>query len=595
MDIRNWKPAEANDVWDYFSRLRAQLTLRENHLLMYASYLLYLRNAYDEGHALTLSQLLGKKFTDHKSNLEFAIRDHVDEALWSEISASVDVVSDRVLETVILDTTGEYLDATGRITSRHAGIYTPGTLSELAIRLLNIQAGEKVCDICGGIGNFTLQAFLQQPEASYWSKEINIEAQAIMEIRMDVLAKLGYAKQIHAEMGNAFDSFRQNSSEVLHFDKVFGNYPWMMDMDRRDIESSGFLQELEAKAPGVCKRNASDWVFTFLMLDRMKETGKAIGIMLNGSTWNQVSSCKTARKYFLEHGLIEAVIALPEKVFRDTAIATTLVVFSHENKNVRMIDATRLCTEKMRQNIFTHDNIDAILAAYKEDGEHSCRVSVNDILEKNDTVIHPSRYLGNAAPVKNGKPLGEVLKDVYRGAPLTAKELDGILTDVPSKYQYVMLKQINDGVIDADLPYVSALDKKYEKFVAPDHSLILSKIGTPFKCAVVEASPNRKLVINGNMFILRVDEKKANPYYLKAFFESDYGTALLSGICVGSVIRTFNKKALENLVIPLPSLAKQNEIANEYLSIQDEMQIYKMKLAKASRKKSQLFDEMQEG
>ena len=97
------------------------------------------------------------------------------------------------------------------------------------------------------------------------------------------------------------------------------------------------------------------------------------------------------------------------------------------------------------------------------------------------------------------------------------------------------------------------------------------------------------------MFILRVDEKKANPYYLKAFFESDYGTALLSGICVGSVIRTFNKKALENLVIPLPSLAKQNEIANEYLSIQDEMQIYKMKLAKASRKKSQLFDEMQEG
>lgn len=593
MDIRNWKPACANDIWKFMNTLRRSIPLQQRNHFIYINYLLYLRNKYDKENILSLSQLLEKKFSNQQTNLEYILKDHISEQLWNTIKEKVEFVSNNILETIILDTTGEYLN-TAKTPFEHTGNYTPDTLAALAVSLLDIKEHEAVYDICGGIGNFTVKAFLQQPKASYYSKEISTEAISIMEIRRDILMQNYNSGKINAEIGNVFDVFETNNTDnTKHFDKVFGNYPWMIDIDCNYSDGNQFLQKIERDVTGICNKGISDWIFNFFMLHMMKDSGKAIGIMTNGSTWNQVSGCRNARKYFLENGLIEAVIALPSRIFKETSITTTLIVFSHGNKKVRMIDATHLCVEKMRQNVFTDENIAAILKAYKEDSDYSILVSVKDILEKNDTVIHPKRYLVKKVPVKNGKPLRDVLKEVYRGAAISAKELDRLLTDKPSEYQYIMLKQINDGIIDENLPYLSELDKKYEKFIAPNHSVIISKIGTPFKCAVIDVNPERKILVNGNMFILKVDEAKVNPYYLKALFESTYGTALLSNICIGSIIPALNKKALEELEIPLPSLEKQNKIANNYLAIQDEIKIYRMKLTNALEKKIHIFDEMQ--
>ena len=572
--------------------LRKNIPLQQKNHFIYIYYLLYLRNKYDKENILSLSQLLEKRFSNQQTNLEYILKDYVSEQLWNTIKEKVEFVSNDILETIILDTTGEYLN-TVKTPFEHTENYTPDTLATLVVSLLDIKENEAVCDICGGIGNFTVKAFFQQPKASYYSKEISTEAISIMEIRRDILMQNYNSGRINVEIGNVFDIFETNNTDnTKHFDKVFGNYPWMIDIDCNDRNGNQFLQKIERDVTGICNKGISDWVFNFFMLHMMKYSGKAIGIMTNGSTWNQVSGCRNARKYFLENELIEAVIALPSRIFKETSITTTLIVFSHGNKKVRMIDATHLCFEKMRQNVFTDENIAAILKAYKEDCDYSISVSVKDILEKNDTVIHPKRYLAKKVPVKNGKLLRDVLKDVYRGAAISAKELDKLLTDKPSVYQYIMLKHINDGIIDENLPYLSELDKKYEKFIAPNHSVIISKIGTPFKCAVIDVNPERKILVNGNMFILKVDETKVNPYYLKALFESTYGTALLSNICIGSIIPALNKKALEALEIPLPSLEKQNKIANNYLAIQDEIKIYRMKLANALEKKIHIFDEI---
>ena len=45
------------------------------------------------------------------------------------------------------------------------------------------------------------------------------------------------------------------------------------------------------------------------------------------------------RKYFVERKMVECVISLPGKMFASTNIATTLIILSHNNDSIRMIDA----------------------------------------------------------------------------------------------------------------------------------------------------------------------------------------------------------------------------------------------------------------
>ena len=590
MENKNWKPADEREVRNYFMELRRFAFMRREYLLVYVTYLLYLRNIYDKENALNLSQLLEKRFSDHRSNLEYVLRDRVSVDVWDIVRNNIGFISDNVLETVLLDTTGEYFTSFGK---EHSGyMRTPDTLLDLVNHLLEIKPGEEVFDICCGTGNFTVKSFLEQPEASYYSKDINPDAVSLSEIRKDVLERNYADAHICVEAGNVLEEREKDSNRK--YDKVFGHYPWMIDLVGRVNGGASFFGFIEKGIPGILTRNASDWAFNFLMIHHLKESGKAVGIMTNGSTWNQVSGCRGARKYFLEHGLIEAVIALPNRLFKEIGISAALIVFSHGNDTVKMIDASQLCIEKNRQIVLSAENIETILKAYKEDGDYSISVSVGEILKGRDIVIHPSRYLTKCAPIKDGQRLGSVLKEVHRGASIVAKELDELITDKPSEYQYVMLKNINDGMIDENLPYISGLDQRYERFIAPNRSLLLSKIGTPFKCAVVEA-PDRKILVNGNLFILQVDETKANPYYLKALFESSYGTSLLSQICIGSIFPTFNKRALEDMVIPLPPLSEQDKIAKRYLVLQDEIRICNMKLANAAEEKLHLFDDMQEG
>ena len=82
-----------------------------------------------------------------------------------------------------------------------------------------------------------------------------------------------------------------------------------------------------------------------------------------------------------------------------------------------------------------------------------------------------------------------------------------------------------------------------------------------------------------------------NPYYLKAFFESEQGLQVLKNITVGAVMPTIGMDQLRKVQIPLPPIEEQNKIADRYLAVQDEIALLKLKLEKAYNKLGQVFDE----
>ena len=101
----------------------------------------------------------------------------------------------------------------------------------------------------------------------------------------------------------------------------------------------------------------------------------------------------------------------------------------------------------------------------------------------------------------------------------------------------------------------------------------------------------KRILGNGNPYIIELDEEKADPYYLAAFFGSEQGTAALRSITVGATIPNIGVEQLTKLVIPIPPLEKQKEIADKYKTVKDEITMLQLKLEKAKNRMAHIIEE----
>ena len=455
---------------------------------------------------------------------------------------------------------------------------TPESLGNLADELLEIKANDKFADFCCGAGTVVADVVKNHPTVEAYGFDKLVSSIAIAKIYNDLSeGKITFEAKDIFELGLDEDNGRR-------FDKIFANYPFGMRIKELGLGNQ-YLEQLEKRIPSVSKATSSDWLFNSLMVDMLSENGKAVGIMTNGSTWNQSDSA--IRSYFIETGLIECVIALPARLFAGTAIATSMIVFSRNNKGVRLVDASELFVEGRRVNELSYENISLIINATKNDSDISMYVSAEQ-LRDNDYVLSMNRYIVH--DVADGMAFGDVIKRITRGAQLNAKALDEITTTVPTDMQYLMLANIKNGLIDKELPYLKSIDKKNDKYCLSNHCLILSKNGYPYKIAVAEVKEGQRILGNGNLYIIELDEEKADPYYLAAFFGSEQGTAALRSITVGATIPNIGVEQLTKLVIPIPPLEKQKEIADKYKTVKDEITMLQLKLEKAKNRMAHIIE-----
>ena len=135
------------------------------------------------------------------------------------------------------------------------------------------------------------------------------------------------------------------------------------------------------------------------------------------------------------------------------------------------------------------------------------------------------------------------------------------------------------------------MDDSYSKFYLKNDDIIISKNGVPVKVAVASIEEGQKVLANGNLYVIEPDKEKINPYFLKAFFESRKGIAVLEKICVGTAIKNISMDAIKKLVVPVPPIEEQNRIANEYLAAIDELKVLKSKITKVESRLKNIYDE----
>lgn len=461
---------------------------------------------------------------------------------------------------------------------RRADCITPDSISQLALRILDIKQGETVIDICSGMGSFLKNAYSLQPKAEYYGIEINVWAASISKIRAEVVGEVATIVT-----GNVL-ALDENSQRA---DKGFMDAPLGYAFSKNSIEPD-FRNSIEKRFPELLRGTSSDWLFNYSLLERLSDNGKAVSVVSLGSLWNTLDS--NARITFAKMGYIESIILLPAKLYSTTNVAVALIVFnkSRSSGNIKFVDASQEFEKGRRQNFLSEKNISNILTALENKTEISRYVQHEEIVKENFS-FSPTLYIKQKNTIQNGIPFKDIILNITRGASCTADDLDKMSSNLPTDFQYLLLSSIKNGTIDYNLPYLKEIPPKMEKYCVKTGALILSKNGYPFKVAVAEVPEGRKILASGNLFVIQLDTDKVNPYYVKAYLSSNEGIAALKSIVVGATIPNIGVAQLNTLPIPMLEKEKQDEIVAQYLAKMDEINLLKRKIEKAEDALKEIF------
>jgi type I restriction enzyme M protein len=199
-----------------------------------------------------------------------------------------------------------------------------------------------------------------------FGQEIQGETYAIA--KADLLLKGDGAQADNISFGSTLSS---DNNPAREFDFMLSNPPygksWKIDADKmggkKGIMDGRFIIPFDGDGEFNMIPRSSDGQLLFLLnnVSKMKKytpTGSRIAEVHNGSslfTGDAGQGESNARRYMIEKDLVETIIALPEKMFYNTGIATFIWVLSNKKEKkrrckIQLIDATSIKTP-LRKNL----------------------------------------------------------------------------------------------------------------------------------------------------------------------------------------------------------------------------------------------------
>lgn len=503
-----------------------------------------------------------KKNQDVIYNICNCIRPTMVESNLCNICKFLDEMSEEKLINIISDDFGIY--------SRY-NIGTPNSINELCYKILeHNNSGNDVLDICSFTGNFLTYYAKKQPSYYYSGIEISTRSNLVAQLRLNIL-------NVKNELFNN-NVFDYNTNKK--YDKIFCNYPLGVKLDDHAVN---YLNNINNRINYIyTNKTSSSWAFINIVINSLKDTGKAIVVMNNAGLYSLKNSDVEFRKLLVSGGYIESVISLPEKLFANTSIPVTLLVLSNNNDKIKFINAEKMIQNKKLINSAKLLNIEEILNEYANISDSSyTKIIDNKELVNENFNLHVQNYMGiENLEIKFPRILNELCFDVYRGYQISANDIN--LNSEPQEglleHKIVNIVNIIDGIIENNLTKIYLEDGKLNKYLLKNKDLLVTLKGAITRFSVVELKENERLIPSGNFTVLRLDTSIVNPYYLKMFFESSKGNAIINSIKSGGALPSINISQLKDIKVPVPPIEEQNKIVNRYLAKTDEIQMIKSKL-----------------
>lgn len=551
---------EKKDVYEVMDSLRARVGSQEYiHVFIVNYYLsrMLRTNSFDE---------ILERFEDE--NIKYKLKDvYQEETNYIEQFNSLkDFELDEIIEII-----GGLSEYAGR---RDVGENTTvKSIIDLSLELLNLEKEDILLDVGSGIGTTLLEA---SKISSISGIEINPENYVLSCLLLD-LFNIAIEKMMHK------DVFTYDLSE-FNANKVFMNMPMGLKMSGKKLEEVLKLKFDKSIYKNHIKSIDSSWVFALDVIENT-EYEKFVMLMNGNPLYSDIH--QDVRKILIDEGKVEAVIALPSNLLAYTAIPIYLVVFSHNNESIKFVDATNLYSDIKYRHTIKKKHIEEIISALEENSNISKTVEIKK-LEEEDFTLDPLRYTMPEFPFEESVTLKNVVKSINRGHTISKKDLDEMTSVQPTNYQYLMLQNFQDGIIDEKLPYLKNLDETYERYLLKDNSIIISRL-SPFKIGSVDKLKTRVLA-NGNLFFLEIDEDKINKDFLTAYLQSRIGLREIEKYVKGSTMKTISIRDLEKVNIPKISMEKQIEIGENFILLNSEFKAIKKRAAEIAKERLNIFE-----
>lgn len=376
------------------------------------------------------------------------------------------------------------------------------------------------------------------------------------------------------------------------------------------------VEDAERLARNVFGRDvvfyAVEWYYIAAVVEIMGAQGRAV-VQIPARLLN-LGKCENDRRLFIQSGLIEQVVHLPETLSQGEGVLNdALLVLSHGNhEHIKVIDARDVSP--------TSSPTESVLALLREcDHAKSERGTASWVPELDISDMESMSY--SLAPLSHAvddqasyATIGEcfnVVRGVPRSTVVNLPDVEDLGDVAPVDYYYVTANALDDGAcIEFDkLPHLIKESDTYNlgdleawetagrpmglkklKLIDPfaPHVLI-ARSGAPFKVAMT--SPARQewddevgdhwslwiqdsVILPDSMICLTPIAKPSRacdkpeyfclPEYLLAYLSTDEGQTLLRETAHGATIPQLSVGDVRRMRIPLPSPERQRAAAERF-------------------------------
>ena len=436
--------------------------------------------------------LLIEKFVDNRINLSNR------PVLFDDGSVSLPALDNHSIGTVFEELLRRFNEENN--VTEAGEHFTPRDIVTLMAEIAFVPIMDKITDssyliydgACGTGGILSVSEERLQQLAEACGKRINthifgqeLQPETYATCKSDLLIKGDGEEANNISFGSTIS---EDGKAGMKFDFCISNppfgTPWKRDLenwglkDKKDITDGRFLIAYDGNPAYSLVPNIGDPQMLFLAnnISRMKDTtelGTRIVEVHNGSslfTGNAGGGESNLRRYIIENDLLEAIIAVPEKMFYNTGIGTFIWIVTNRKESrrkgkIQLIDATGL-KSPLRKNLgeknceFTPEINEQILRAYMDFEE----TPISKIFDNSEfgyweiTVDRPKRdEQGVIVKNKRGKiEIDKTLRDKEQ-VPLTYE--GGIEAFVRNE----ILPYTPDAIVNTD-DYVIGYELSFTKY-----------------------------------------------------------------------------------------------------------------------------------